>query len=82
MAHRVSLDGTPATELTAEDRANAAKRLDAIQAHDQALQQAPGGAITMKSASDYPHKLEFVCSQCLASVYRTMTIQCHIARGA
>jgi len=23
----------------------------------------------MKSASDYPHKLEFVCSQCLASVY-------------
>ena len=32
MAHRVSLDGTPATELTAEDRANAAKRLDAIQA--------------------------------------------------
>jgi hypothetical protein len=23
----------------------------------------------MKSASDYPHKFEFVCSQCLASVY-------------
>jgi hypothetical protein len=69
MAHRVSLDGTPATELTAQDRANEAKRSDAIQAAIKRSKQAPGGAITMKSASDYPHKIEFVCSQCLASVY-------------
>jgi sRNA-binding protein len=32
MTYRYGLDGTPGTELTAEDRANAAKRLDAIQA--------------------------------------------------
>ena len=32
MTYRYGLDGTLGTELTAEDRANAAKRLDAIQA--------------------------------------------------
>ena len=44
MAHLMRLDGTSATELTAEDRANATKRLDAIQAAIKRSKQAPGGA--------------------------------------